>query len=132
MYKKQRPKLSVTAVINSAQSPMNSNWFNGSTNGSMNGLPNQNQPSTRKFLKNIFLFKTNFNLFNLFKIANIDLISANGINYTPNLNTFNNQINTNGSINTSFDHHPSPTNSNSSSNNSKLYFIFKHIILVIL
>lgn len=49
MYKKQRPKLSVTAVINSAQNPT-PNWFNGS-NGtcSVGNLPSStNAPSTRE------------------------------------------------------------------------------------
>ena len=57
------------------------------------------------------------------KANNLDLITANGINYTPNPNSFN-QITTNGSLNnTSFDHHSSPTNSNSSnSNGNVLYF----------
>ena len=32
MYKKQRPKLSVSAVINSAAQNPSTNWFNG-TNG---------------------------------------------------------------------------------------------------
>lgn len=47
MYKKQRPKLSVTAVINSAQN-QTANWYNGATNGcQLNGLTNT--PTTRKF-----------------------------------------------------------------------------------
>lgn len=46
MYKKQRPKLSVSAVISSAQNPISANWFG---NGSISGLPNTNDaPSTRK------------------------------------------------------------------------------------
>ena len=51
MYKKQRPKLSVTAVINSAAQNPSANWFNNSTNGSISLPPNT--PSTRMLSRKI-------------------------------------------------------------------------------
>ena len=47
MYKKQRPKLSVSAVINQTQNPT-SNWFNNCPVG-FTGQTNTGNPSTRMY-----------------------------------------------------------------------------------
>lgn len=116
MYKKQRPKLSVSAVINSAQNPSMS-WFNGTNGNCPTGLANStNAPTTRKFaLIKPFAYQTNRPLCPPQTATNIDF-SANGINYTPNPTTFS-QMSTNGSSSigslTQFNHQNS-TESNSS------------------